>query len=128
MEKIEKQARIFNLLSLVFCIISLYMNISFTINLLVSILLALQIVHILFGDVTDSYRLLMKKKFLVFYTAALFLFFLIALFAISFLELRLKFSFVSLLFSFIFDFTANKVRVQGLKLGKNKNKKRRRQT
>lgn len=114
MDKFEKRARIFNLISLVFCVISLYLNLSLTINILVLILLALQIIHLFFGDVTDSYRLLRKKKFLRFYTLALFVFFFLALFAIALLELKFKLYFTFLLLSFIPDFLANKIRADRL--------------
>lgn len=123
MDKLERTARAFNFESLFACIIVILLNVSQIITYLAVVLASLQVIHIIFGDVTDSYRLLKKKGFLKFYLPVLVFFTLLALLAVIILDWEAKIYFLLILLAFLADFEANRIRVK--KLGKIKlNKKR----
>lgn len=125
MDKLEKKARILNLISLIFCFIAILINFLPVITFLVVILAILQFIHIIFGDVTKSYRLLRKKQFLRLYILVLIIFSALdslILFILNF-SLSTRVYFASILISFLADFAANKIRVQKLNKIKRKNKK-----
>ncbi len=123
MDKLERTARAFNFESLLACIIVLLLNVSQIITYFVLALAVLQVIHIIFGDVTDSYRLLRKKGFLRVYLPFLVFFFVLTLAAVIILDWEAKIYFLLILLAFLADFEANRTRVK--KLNKNKiNKKR----
>lgn len=130
MDKLEKSARAANLISLFFCLIVISIDYVRIITIFIIVLAILQTIHIIFGDVTDSYRLLRKKRFLRLYTISLAIFSfldLLILFIINF-SLNTKIYFFSILLSFLADFIANKLRVRRLDykefVFKNKKKKK----
>ena len=126
MDKIERTARAFNFESLLACITAILLNVSQIITYLVVVLAMLQFIHLLFGDVTDSYRLLRKKKFLVFYLPVLIFFSALTLIAILILDWEAKIYFFLVFTAFFADFEANRIRVKKLdkiKLNKKRKKK-----
>ena len=126
MDKIERTARAFNFESLLACITAILLNVSQIITYLVVVLAMLQFIHLLFGDVTDSYRLLRKKKFLGFYLPVLIFFSALTLIAILILDWEAKIYFFLVFTAFFADFEANRIRVKKLdkiKLNKKRKKK-----
>lgn len=124
MDELEKYARIANFLSLIFCAIAIIINFNSIITFLVGILALLQTIHIFFGDVTDSYRLLRKKRFVRLYTVTLIIFSLLDLFTLFLFGLRERIYFLAILIAFLADFTANKMRVRKLNKPIIKNKEK----
>lgn len=118
MDKLEIRARLANFISLLFCLVAISINLFTIITFFVVILTLLEAGHLLFGDVTDSYRLLRKKKFLEFYIASLILFSLSYLLILFIVDLYGKIYFTSIFIAFISDFIANKIRIGNLKKNK----------
>lgn len=126
MDKLEKKARTANFVSLAFCLIAISIKLKSPLNYIIGVLALLQILHLFFGDVTDSYRLLRKKMFLRFYAYILVLFSLLLVIILLIGDITNRLYFFIALLAFLGDFTANKIRVKQLdsikKYKKEKNK------
>jgi hypothetical protein len=109
MDRAEKNARSANLISLLFCLIAIWINFIAIVTFLVAVLAIVQVIHIVFGDITKSYRLLRKKQFLRIYAFALILFILSYL-AVFVVNLKGRIYFSAILIAFVADFIANKIR------------------
>ncbi|MFH1248839.1 MAG: hypothetical protein V1660_01680 [archaeon] len=120
MEKIEIKAKILNLASLFFCGSAVFMSLNKFFSVVLIFLALLQFIHILFGDVTDSYRLLRKKRFMQIYKPSLIIFSFLTTLAVIILDSRWKIYFIISLFAFILDFQANKMRLKRLDKKKSK--------
>lgn len=125
MDRIEKEARALNLASLLFCGSAVFMNLNKFFSIILIFLALLQFIHILLGDVTDSYRLLRKRRFMQIYKPFLILFSFLTILTVIILDFRWKIYFIISLFAFLFDFQANRTRLKMLGKKKTKNNKKR---
>lgn len=111
----EKRARIANLISLLFCFLAVFINYHRIITLFVIGLSVIELIHVFFGDITQSYMLLGRKQFLRIYLASIILFFLLCFTVFFILSLKGKVYISSIFAAFLFDSIANYARFRKIK-------------
>ncbi len=111
----EIKTRIANLISFLFCLLAIFINYSRIMTFFVIGLSVIELIHISFGDITKSYRLLGKKSFSLVYFISLIIFSLLCLIIFFILSLNGKIYIASIFIAFIFDFIANYARFRKIK-------------